>query len=98
EMEAAQVAAVEEAGTTGAAAAGPTAKDVFRFPKSWEAEDLPEDDGEHGESSEDDPGDDPGDDLGDYPGDDSGEYPDRYPGEAPDTGESQEVPPGLLPY
>ncbi|MGO2516752.1 MAG: hypothetical protein ACTH8X_11595, partial [Corynebacterium variabile] len=84
EMEAAQVAAVGEAGTTGAAAAGPTAKDVFRFPKSWEAEDLPGDDGEHGESSEDDPGDDPGDDLGDYPGDDSGEC--------------QEVPPGLLPY
>ncbi|MGO1276375.1 MAG: SGNH hydrolase domain-containing protein [Corynebacterium variabile] len=94
EMEAAQVAAVEEAGTTGAAAAGPTAKDVFRFPKSWEAEDLPEDDGEPGESSEDDPG----DDLGDYPGDDSGEYPDGYPGEVPDAGESQEVPPGLLPY
>ncbi|MGO3259170.1 hypothetical protein, partial [Corynebacterium variabile] len=76
------------------AAAGPTAKDVFRFPKSWEAEDLPEDDGEPGESSEDDTG----DDLGDYPGDDSGEYPDGYPGEVPDAGESQEVPPGLLPY
>ncbi|MFR4188424.1 MAG: acyltransferase family protein [Corynebacterium variabile] len=91
EMEAAQAAAVADAGTVGAGPADPAAKDVFRILKSWEEEELPKDSGEDAE---------------DAPGESADGYAEEYPygyldgdGDGiPDAGIPQETQSGLLPY